>query len=60
MGYQRNFDVILLVGYTELKAQVSWIDSATVCAHASRVSRTHFSHHPDFHVRKSRGQKKGW
>jgi len=27
MSYQRNFDVILLVGLTELKAQVSWTDS---------------------------------
>ncbi|KAF9650929.1 hypothetical protein BDM02DRAFT_3213948 [Thelephora ganbajun] len=29
MGYRRDYDVILLVGLTELKAQVSWIDSAT-------------------------------
>jgi len=29
MGYQRDYDVILLVGLTELKAQVSWIDSTT-------------------------------
>jgi len=28
-AYLREFDVILLVGLTELKAQVSWIDSAT-------------------------------
>jgi len=27
MSYQRNYDVILLVGLTELKAQVSWTDS---------------------------------
>lgn len=33
MGYQRDYDVILLVGLTELKAQVSWIDSTTVSAH---------------------------
>lgn len=26
----RNFDVILLVGLTELKAQIAWIDSVTV------------------------------
>ena len=30
MGYERSYDVILLVGLTELKAQVSWIDSETV------------------------------
>jgi len=28
--YTRDFDVILLVGHTELKAQIGWIDSATV------------------------------
>ena len=28
--YKRNYKVILLVGLTELKAQVSWIDSETV------------------------------
>ena len=33
MTYQRNFDVILLVGLTELKAQVSWTDSIDVRAH---------------------------
>ncbi|KAF9652080.1 hypothetical protein BDM02DRAFT_364519 [Thelephora ganbajun] len=27
--YNRSYDVILLVGLTELKAQISWIDSAT-------------------------------
>ena len=32
-GYKREYDVILLVGLTELKAQVSWIDSKTVRAH---------------------------
>ena len=26
----RDFDVILLVGLTELKAQIGWIDSVTV------------------------------
>ena len=30
MGYKRVYDVILLVGLTELKVQVSWIDSKTV------------------------------
>ena len=32
-GYERKYDVILLVGLTELKAQASWIDSETVRAH---------------------------
>ena len=31
MGYMRRYNVILLVGHTELKAQVSWNDSETVC-----------------------------
>jgi len=33
MGYSRDYDIILLVGLTELKAQVSWIDSQTVRVH---------------------------
>ena len=33
MGYRRNYDIILLVGLTEFKAQVCWIDSETVRAH---------------------------
>ena len=33
MGYKREYDIILLVGLTELKAQVCWIDSRTVRAH---------------------------
>ena len=32
-GYKRNYNVILLVGLTELKAQISWIDSTTVREH---------------------------
>lgn len=35
-GCRRSFDVILLVGLTELQAQVCWIDSKTVSAHDSR------------------------
>jgi len=31
--YERKFEVILLVGLTELKTQVSWIDSETVRTH---------------------------
>ena len=30
MSYRRTCDIILLVGLTELKAQVGWIDSKTV------------------------------
>jgi len=38
-GYKRDYNVVLLVGLTELKAQVSWIDSITVRARiAPRVS----------------------
>ena len=33
MGYRRDYEVILLVGLTELKAQVSWINEKTVRAH---------------------------
>ena len=33
MYYTRKFDVILLVGLTELKAQIAWIDAATVSPH---------------------------
>jgi len=32
-AYQRWYQVILLVGLTELKAQVSWTDSETVRVH---------------------------
>jgi hypothetical protein len=30
MCYAREFELVLLVGLTELKAQISWIDSTTV------------------------------
>jgi len=33
MGYRRDYEVVLLVGLTELKAQVSWINERTVRAH---------------------------
>jgi len=33
MVYERKYEVVLLVGLTELKAQVGWIDSETVRAH---------------------------
>ena len=35
VGYRLEYDIVLLVGLTELKAQVSWIDSATVRASRS-------------------------
>ena len=28
MGYKRSYDVILLVGLTELKAQICWKDTS--------------------------------
>lgn len=31
--YRREYDVVLLVGLTELKAQIRWTDSITVCTH---------------------------
>ena len=43
MSFRRKCDVILLVGLTELKAQVSWIDSETVRAHLV-LQGTHFPH----------------
>ena len=33
MSYRREYEVILLVGLTELKAQIGWIDPETVRAH---------------------------
>ena len=44
MSYRRDADVILLVGLTELKAQISWIDSRTVRPHLlQRVVRTYLT-----------------
>ena len=40
--YRRDFDVILLVGLTELKAQVSWIDTRTVRVYY--YTRIHLPH----------------
>ena len=44
MCYRRKYEVILLVGLTEPKAQVSWIDSETVRArsilHPVRIYHT--------------------
>jgi hypothetical protein len=33
MCYIREYDVVLLVGLTELKAEIRWIDSTTVRLH---------------------------
>jgi len=33
MTYRRDYAIILLVGLTELKAQIGWVDSKTVRAH---------------------------
>lgn len=33
MCYYREYDVVLLVGLTELKAQIRWTDSVTVRTH---------------------------
>jgi len=54
--YSRDYEVILLVGLTELKAQVSWTESRTVRVH-------YFLHVPIYLIRfsvcESRGQRKG-
>ena len=36
MCYSRSYDVVLLVGLTELKAQIRWIDSSTVRNYGQR------------------------
>ena len=35
MRYHYEFDAVLLMGLTELKAQLRWIDYSTVCHHES-------------------------
>ena len=54
LGYRRDYDIILLVGLTELKAQVSWTDSRTVRAHIIPHVSIYL-----IHMRESRGQRKG-
>jgi len=44
MGFKRRYDIILLVGLTELKAQVAWIDSKTVCGYRVQFTHTHSPH----------------
>ena len=39
IGYRRNYEIILLVGLTELKAQVGWINKKTVRAHITLYVR---------------------
>ena len=41
MCYCREYDVVLLVGLTELKAQIRWTDSTTVRVH-ERFRLIHF------------------
>ena len=52
MGYERKYNAILLVGLTELKAQIGWTDPET-------VRGISFNLHPltssDLHTRGSRG-----
>jgi len=45
-GYKREYDIILLVGLTELKAQVCWIDSKTVRAHLVMHVSIHLTRFP--------------
>ena len=56
MCYTRIFDVVLLVGLTELKAQIAWIDSATVSTRGILPFSLHFL---IFMMRGSRGRRKG-
>jgi len=41
MAYERKYNVILLVGLTELKAQIGWIDSETVCGISFNLHSSH-------------------
>jgi hypothetical protein len=53
--YMREFDVVLLVGLTELKAQIRWIDSVTVSFYGKLIlDRSH-----RLPCRGRRGWKKG-
>ena len=53
--YKREYDMILLVGPTDLKAQVGWVDSETVRTHRSTRIRCL----TQLHIRESRGQREG-
>ena len=56
MSYMRTYDIILLVGLTELKAQVSWIDESTVRANLLLRVPIYLIR---IHMRESRGQREG-
>jgi len=43
-GYTRKYNLILLVGLTELKAQISWTDPKTVREYLVQSIRTRSSH----------------
>jgi len=45
-GYKRECDIVLLVGLTELKARVDWIDSATVRVYIASHVSIHLTHFP--------------
>jgi hypothetical protein len=53
--YTRNLDMILLVGLTELKAQIGWIDSVTVSFQGALSSSAFLI----FVILGSRGWRKG-
>ena len=53
--YKRTYKVVLLVGLTELKAQVSWIDPETVRAH--RSIRIQVPYPTSTHVNLESGEK---
>ena len=42
MCYARNYDIVLLVGLTELKVEIRWIDSTTVRVHAGKTTGSDF------------------
>ena len=54
--YKRSFEMILLVGLTELKAQIAWIDSKTV---GSQRILSRFSPFLTFSMHGFRGRRKG-
>ena len=56
IGYERKYGIILLVGLTELKAQVSWIDSRTVRAYLVMHVSIYLTRFP--HARIQRTEKR--
>jgi len=57
MGYMRKYTVILLVGLTELRAQLGWIDSETVRGISFNLHPPTISSY--LLMGESRGQRKG-